>query len=362
MTNDGAAEEGSRDVGSSPAPVISLGATGAKPIPTLEMVAAVAGVSRATVSRVVNASPKVTPQVIEAVNDAIAKLDYVPNRAARSLASRRTLAIALVVPESTAKLFTDPYLASVIQGIALTLADTEYTLNLLISSDTRAEKTRRYLLGGNVDGALVVSHHSGDHSVGHLGRSLPVVFGGRPLLAGEGDSHFVDVDNAAGAAGATAHIVATGRTCIATIAGPQDMPPGVDRLNGWRRTLSMHGLDQSLIEYGDFTPLSGAAAMRRLLERGQPIDGLFVANDQMAAGAYSVIYEHGLTIPGDIAVAGFDDNYFGATSTPPLTTVHQPSHELGATMAEILVALIEGKTVPRVTILPTTLVVRASTG
>ncbi|GAA0998684.1 LacI family DNA-binding transcriptional regulator [Subtercola frigoramans] len=336
--------------------------TDAKPVPTLEMVAALAGVSRATVSRVVNASPKVTPQIAEVVNNAIAQLNYVPNRAARSLASRRTQAIALVVPESTAKLFTDPYLASVIQGIALALADTEYTLNMLISSDTRAEKTRRYLLGGNVDGALVVSHHSGDQSFGHLGQSLPVVFGGRPLLPGESSSYFVDVDNAAGAAGATAHILSTGRRQLATIAGPQDMPPGVDRLNGWRRTLAMQGLDQSLVEYGDFTPLSGAAAMRRLLDRGRPIDGLFVANDQMAAGAYSVIYERGLTIPGDIAVAGFDDNYFGATSTPPLTTVHQPSHELGAKMAEILMALIEGKPAPRVTLLPTTLLVRASTG
>lgn len=335
--------------------------SGPRIVPTLEMVAALAGVSRATVSRVVNSSPKVTQQVVDAVNEAIEKLNYVPNRAARSLASRRTQVIALVVPETTAKVFSDPFFATVVQGIALYLSDTDYTLNMLISSETKSEKTRRYLMGGNVDGAIVVSHHSGDHSYAHLGQSLPMVFGGRPLAA-EGESYFVDVDNAAGAAGATAHLIESGRRHIATIAGPQDMPPGLDRLSGWRRTLSMHGLDQSLVEIGDFTPESGAAAMRRLLDRRVPIDGVFAANDQMAAGAYSAIYERGLSIPGDIAVAGFDDNYYGSTATPPLTTVHQPSHELGAKMAEVLVALIEGKSVEHVTTMPTQLLIRASTG
>ncbi|MEF2977415.1 LacI family DNA-binding transcriptional regulator [Subtercola sp. YIM 133946] len=332
-----------------------------RPVPTLEMVAALAGVSRATVSRVVNASPKVTPQVVEAVNEAIAQLNYVPNRAARSLASRRTQVIALVVPETTAKVFSDPFFATVVQGIALYLSDTDYTLNMLISSETKSEKTRRYLMGGNADGAIVVSHHSGDHSYSRLGQSMPIVFGGRPLLGSETDSYFVDVDNAAGAAGATQHLVDTGRRHIATIAGPQDMPPGLDRLAGWRRTLKANGLGHSLVEVGDFTPESGAVAMRRLLDRGEPIDAVFAANDQMAAGAYSAIYERGLSIPGDIAVAGFDDNYYGSTATPALTTVHQPSHELGAKMAEVLVALIEGKTVDRVTMMPTTLLPRAST-
>ncbi|TIH39056.1 LacI family DNA-binding transcriptional regulator [Subtercola vilae] len=325
------------------------------------MVAAAAGVSRATVSRVVNASPRVTESVVAAVNDAIARLNYVPNRAARSLASRRTQVIALVVPETTAKLFSDPFFASVIQGIAMALADTDFTLNMLISSETRSEKTRRYLLGGNVDGAIVVSHHSGDHSYAQLGQSLPIVFGGRPLLASESGSYFVDVDNAAGAAVATEHLASRGSRHIATIAGPQDMPPGLDRLAGWRHALALRGLDDSLWEVGDFTPESGAEAMRRLLARGRPIDGLFAANDQMAAGAYSVIHEHGLSIPGDIRVAGFDNNYFGSTAVPALTTIDQPSAELGAKMAEVLVKLIERQSVERVTLMSTRLVERAST-
>ncbi len=329
-------------------------------VPTLEAVAALAGVSRATVSRVVNGSTKVTPEVVETVTKAIATLNYVPNRAARTLASKRTQVIALVVPESTARVFADPFFASIVQGAALQLAETEYTLNMLISSEFKADKTRRYLMGGNVDGALIVSHHSGDHSYAHLGQSLPVVFGGRPINESEQGSYFVDVDNVEGAAGATEHLIARGCRNIAIITGPQDMPAGLDRLTGWRKAMDAHGLDQSLIEYGDFTPASGREAMKRLLDRGVPIDGLFATNDQMAAGAYAAIYEAGLTIPDDIAVVGYDDDYFGLTATPPLTTVHQPSIGLGETMARVLVKLMSGDDVERVTMLPTELVVRQS--
>jgi LacI family transcriptional regulator len=327
--------------------------------PTLEAVARRAGVSRATVSRVVNGSPRVTTQVAAAVNAAIAELNYVPNRAARSLASRRTQVIALVVPETASRVFTDPFFASVVQGVALYLADTEYTLNMVIASETDPAKTRRFLLGGNVDGALVVSHHSGDHSYADL--PLPIVFGGRPVSDAAELSYYVDADNVEGAARATEHLISRGRRNIAIIAGPQDMPGGVDRLAGWRQALTANGLDASLIEFGDFSPASGTAAMRRLLARGVPIDGLFATNDQMAAGAYSAILEAGLTIPGSIAVVGFDDDQYGLTVSPALTTVHQPSIEFGATMARVLVARLEGLEVERATVLATALVVRQST-
>lgn len=329
--------------------------------PTLEQVAARAGVSRSTVSRVVNESPHVTDEAVAAVREAIEALGYVPNRAARTLASRRTHAIALVVPESTAKVFADPFFASVVQGVALHLADTDYTLTMMIASEANSEKTRRYLLGGNVDGALVVSHHSGDHSYARLGRSLPVVFGGRPLSAEESGSYFVDVDNAAGAEAVTRHLIEAGCRRIATICGPQDMPPGVDRLSGWRRAVQSAGLQGDLVEVGDFSPRSGAEAMTRLLDGGQEFDGVFVANDQMAAGALSVLRARGKRVPADVAVAGFDGDIYGETSEPPLTTVLQPSVALGARMAEVLVDRLEGREVERVTMMPIDLVVRAST-
>lgn len=329
--------------------------------PTLEMVAALAGVSRSTVSRVINDSPKVTPEALAAVNAAIEQLGYVPNRAARSLASRRTRAIALVIPENTAKFFADPYFASVIQGAAMRLSATDYTLTLLIASETDPEKSRRYLQGGNVDGALVLSHHSDDRSYVTLSRTLPVVFGGRPARHDDGpDPVYVDVDNTAAARSVTELLVDAGRRRIATVAGPTDMTAGLDRLEGWRTALEAAGIATDLVEHGDFTPASGAAAMERLLARGEPIDGLFAASAQMADGALSVLRARGLAVPKDVGVVTFDDDYFAQRATPPLTTVDQEEGEVGRTMAELLMRLIEGEEVPRITMMPTSLVRRGS--
>ena len=329
--------------------------------PTLEMVAALAGVSRSTVSRVINDSPKVTPEALAAVHAAIEPLGYVPNRAARSLASRRTRAIALVIPENTAKFFADPYFASVIQGAAMRLSATDYTLTLLIASETDPEKSRRYLQGGNVDGALVLSHHSDDRSYVTLSRTLPVVFGGRPARHDDGpDPVYVDVDNTAAARSVTELLVDAGRRRIATVAGPTDMTAGLDRLEGWRTALEAAGIATDLVEHGDFTPASGAAAMERLLARGEPIDGLFAASAQMADGALSVLRARGLAVPKDVGVVTFDDDYFAQRATPPLTTVDQEEGEVGRTMAELLMRLIEGEEVPRITMMPTSLVRRGS--
>ena len=330
-----------------------------RPAPTLEMVAALAGVSRATVSRVVNGAASVDPHLASTVEQAVRTLNYVPNRAARTLASRRTHTVTLLVPESTSKVFADPFFATVVEGVARYLNTTDYMLNMVTSSEANPEKTRRYLLGGNVDGVLVVSHHSGDHSWVQLNGSLPLVFAGRPLTD-VADSYFVEVDNEEGAADATTRLIEGGRRHIATIAGPQDMPPGVDRLAGWRSALLQAGLDDALVETGDFTVDSGAAAMRRLLDRGKPLDGLFAANDQMAAGAYSVILERGLRIPEDIAVVGFDDDYYATSLSQALTTIHHPIAALGEKMAELLVELIEGRPAERIHRLPTSLVVRES--
>ncbi|MDR2255188.1 MAG: LacI family transcriptional regulator [Arthrobacter sp.] len=329
--------------------------------PTLEAVARLAGVSRATVSRVVNGSPKVTPDVLAKVRSAIEELGYVPNRAARSLASSRTQAIALVVPEDTAKVFDEPYFSQIVQGVATHLASTDYALSLLISSAGSTEKTRRYLLGGNVDGAVVVSHHRDDPLLEGVAGTLPLVFGGRPFEPVPSLTHYVDADNVGGARAAVEHLVRLGRSRIATIAGPEDMTAGQDRLRGWQEALAAAGLHADLAERGDFSPASGAKAMRSLLATGAPIDGLFAANDQMALGAYAVLAEHGLRIPEDVAVVGFDDDRAAATAIPPLTSVAQPSVEMGAEMARLLIQLIEGAgSVPEATVMPTELQVRAS--
>lgn len=329
--------------------------------PTLEEVAAAAGVSRSTVSRVVNGSNQVSEDVVTAVQEAIERLNYIPNRAARSLANRQTMAIALVVPEDTSRFFGDPYFSAVVQGIANGLEDSDYVLNLQLASPSRpSAKTVRYLLGGNVDGAFVVSHHTGDEFLAELGKSLPVVFGGRPLDPAKTPSYYVDVDNVAAAEMGTQRLIDLGRTRIAMIAGPPDMPAGIDRTRGWTRALTSAGLPADRISYGDFSLISGARAMRELLQEYPDLDGVFIASDLMATGALGVLAEHGLAVPGDVAIVGFDDSPAATAGAVQLTTVRQPSLEMGEKMAELMLSLLRGETIEQIHVMDTSLVIRDS--
>lgn len=334
---------------------------GRRAAPTLEAVAAAAGVSRSTVSRVVNGSTQVRPEVVDAVNRAIDELHYVPNRAARSLANSQTMAIALVVPEDTARFFGDPFFAAIVQGISRAIEDSDYVLNLQLASPSKpSQKTIRYLLGGNVDGAIVVSHHSGDDFFTELDATIPVVFGGRPFHPEKHSNYFVDVDNSAGAAMGTRFLIDKGRKRIATIAGPIDMQAAVDRTTGWRHAMATAGQAADLLAYGDFTMAGGGRAMKELLQRDPQIDGVFVASDLMAMGAISVLRERGIRVPDQISIVGFDDSPAATSGDLPLTTVHQPSGEMGHKMASMVLQLLRGEPTERECIMPTRMVVRAS--
>lgn len=327
--------------------------------PTIEQVAAAAGVSRSTVSRVVNGSTAVSPEALTAVNDAISRLNYVPNRAARTLASRQTHAIALVVPEDTTRFFGDPFFASIVSGISERLTRSDYVLNLLIASDDPGDKTTSFVRNGGVDGAIIVSHHTSDSFVDRIAEAVPVVFGGRP--ARPHDSNFVvDVDNVQAARDATDHLIGLGRTRIATITGPQTMPPGLDRRHGYDEALAAAGLESAGVHDGQFSEEGGAEATRRMLAAEVLPDAVFVASDLMARGVLSVLRSAGIRVPDQIAVVGFDDSQVAVTVDPPLTTIRQPTHQQGVTMASVLLDVLAGREPERVTILPTELVVRES--
>ncbi|MEU8340729.1 transcriptional regulator, LacI family [Actinomadura meyerae] len=328
--------------------------------PTLEEVAARAGVGRGTVSRVVNGSPRVSPQAREAVLRAIDELGYVPNRAARTLVTRRTDTVALVVAESDQRLFGEPYFAGIIRGISNGLGDTGLQLLLALArSPAEYGRLEEYLTTQHVDGVLLTSLHAEDPLPAKLeANGVPTVLGGCP--PGLSPVSYVDVDNRSGAREAVGHLIAGGRRRIATIAGPQDMGVGIDRLAGYREALGDAGLPE-YVEYGDFGEASAIAAAERLLAREPELDAVFAASDPMAFGALRILHRRGRRIPDDVAVIGFDDSSAAAIADPPLSTVHQSLEEMGVEMARLLVSRIRGEAVDEpVVILQPHLVLRES--
>lgn len=308
--------------------------------PTIRQVAAAAGVSRATASRVINGGHLVSPQTKAAVEAAIAQLGFTPNPVARSLATRRTGSVALVVPEPNTRLLTDPFFGNIINGLSLALEEGDLQMVLLIARDgTGTRRASRYLTTGHVDGAVVASHHRDDALNGELVASgLPSVFIGRPLDVDH--AHYVDIDNTLGARLATEHLLGLGRTKVATIAGPADMTAGIDRLLGWRQALESAGLPTDAMVRGDFTTLGGADAAERLLAQHPDVDAIFCASDVMAASALAVLRTHGRRVPQDVAVMGFDDLEVAESTRPPLSTVAQPVREMAIRAGRMLIDLL----------------------
>jgi DNA-binding LacI/PurR family transcriptional regulator len=329
---------------------------------TLEQVAEAARVSRATASRVVNGDRRVGGPARSAVETAIRQLGYVPNRAARSLVTRRSDSVAVVIPEPASQLFGDPFFPRVLRGVSEAL-DAEEMQLVLLMPQARSDEARveRYLAAGHVDGVILISLHGLDPLPRDLQtRGIPVVVGGRPPGVG---ITYVDVDNRRGAGSAVEHLLSLGRRRVATIAGPQDMPPGADRLAGYHETLAAAGraADEQLVEIADFTVDGGRTAMERLLERAPALDAVFVASDLMAVGALTALQAAGRSVPGDVAVVGFDDSPLATTTQPTLSSVRQPIEEMGREMArQLMRAIREPTDPPRHVILDTRLVARQS--
>jgi len=331
--------------------------------PTLEDLATAAGVSRSTASRAINGGLKVSPEAKAAVEAAIVALGYTPNQAARSLVTRRTASVALVIPEPDARVMMDPYFAAVITGVNDALRDTDMQLVLLMSrAGDDSARTLRYLRGGHVDGAIVVSHHRADDWVETLGTiGLPTVFIGRPWNTGSG-LPFVDLDNFEGGRLAARHLAGKGRTHLATVAGPTDMTAAVDRLEGWLQGLKEAGLQAAPVVHGDFTTAGGAEAARNLFAQAPELDGVFAASDLMALGVVDTLRAAGRRVPEDVAVVGFDNHDIEAANGLGLTTVAHPMMEIAKQAGQLLIRAVEnpGEQLEPV-IYPAELVVRGST-
>ncbi|WP_327112663.1 LacI family transcriptional regulator [Streptomyces sp. NBC_01341] len=331
---------------------------------TLEDVAAVAGVSRATVSRVINGATTVDPALRRVVEEAVATTGYVPNRAARSLVTRRTDSIALVVSERerrpvaepfVGRMFSDPHFGRVVGGVLDVLRPAGIQMVLMLADDeTSRNQLLSYLRQGHVDGVVLISSHADDPLPALLHDTrLPAVLAGRPLRPSP--LTYVEADQRAGARMAADLLVSLGRRHIASIAGPQDRPAGQARLDGFLDALAAHGIGDVEVAEGDFTHTGGASAMRKLLHDRPGLDGVFIASDLMALGALPVLLRAGRDVPGDVAVVGFDDSSAALACDPPLTTVRQPVEEMASEMARLLLKQIgkSGRPEPSVVFHPT---------
>jgi len=327
--------------------------------PTLADVAALAGVSLATASRVLNGSTRVGRAARAEVEEAMARLGYVRRRAAHTKSSPGG-SVAAIVTESSARFFSDPFFARLLWSASRTLSAAGLQLTFLAVHDQNEyAAAERYIRRGGIDGVLLISAHGGNPLFLVLQTAgIPTVLCGRPLVPD--DTHYVDADNAGGARSAVSHLVAGGRKRVVTICGPQDLGSGIDRLIGYREVLAEAGLP-ALAGYGDYSLASGEHVMTRLIERRPELDAVFAASDLMAAGALRALRRAGRKVPDDVAVVGFDDDPIAQRTRPPLTTVRQPVEEQGAAMARRVIALIDSEQVaPSCGLLPTSLVLRES--
>ncbi|MDX3755187.1 LacI family DNA-binding transcriptional regulator [Streptomyces mirabilis] len=331
--------------------------------PTIHDVAREAGVSRGTVSRVLNGGHYVSPAAQEAVNAAIRRTGYVVNRHARSLITGRSDSIGFLLTEPQERFFEDPNFNVLLRGCTQALAGHDIPL-LLMLAGTEDERRRitRYITAGHVDGVLLVSSHSGDPVAEQLREAgVPLVACGKPIGLGSKVS-YVAADDRDGARDMVKHLVSLGRRRIGMVTGPLDTPGGVERLAGYREVLAEAGIeaDDRLVASGDYSRASGEAAAEQLLDRAADMDAVFVASDLMAQGVLAALHKAGRRVPEDVAVGGFDDSPAATAVTPALTTIRQPWDRISNEMVRVLLAQIGGDD-PAAVILPTELVRRDST-
>jgi LacI family transcriptional regulator len=329
---------------------------------TLEDIARLSGVSRSTVSRVINADVNVKEDTRRKVLEIIQDINFQPNLAAKGLATGRTNVIGIVIPASVSTLFTDPYFPQFIQGVATACNNRNFLVMLwLAEPEYERRMISRILHNGLVDGVIVASTLMNDPIVTSLYESkMPFILIGRhPTL----DVNYLDVDNLQAGWKATMHLLRLGYKRIATITGPQDQSSGYDRYQGYLKALQDYGqpIRPELAMEGDFTEEGSYKAMQRLIPH-KP-DAIFAASDMMAYGAMRALREANLRIPEDVGVVGFDDMPTSAKTNPPLTTVRQQVSQMGSKAVEVLIALI-GKEIPSTqrVIMDTELVVRESCG
>ncbi|MEO7965647.1 MAG: LacI family DNA-binding transcriptional regulator [Gemmatimonadaceae bacterium] len=328
---------------------------------TIKDVARRAGVSVATVSRVLNNSGPASPDAARRIREAAAELRYVPHGGARSLITAKSQTIGVLLPDIYGEFFSE-----VIRGIDQTAQLHGYHILLSGSHNGRPEiEAAMRAMRGRTDGIIAMSPHLDARTLfENLPASVPVVL----LSCAERDDehHVISIDNGQGAREMVHHLVSLGHRRIAIIQGAQGNYDATERLLGYRQALLDTGLspDASLEVPGDFTEAAGHRGSLALLEIEDPPTAIFCANDSMAIGALSALRERGLQVPRDMTVVGFDDIPLARYMNPPLSSVHVPILEMGERAARRLIGALAGErsTAPRHERVPIRLVVRSSCG
>jgi DNA-binding LacI/PurR family transcriptional regulator len=332
---------------------------------TIEDIARLAGVSRSTVSRVINGQPSVRPAVRDRVQAVIAEHRYTPQAAARQLVTQRTRTIGLILPDSAYQMFGNPIFAQMGQGVSQVCAQKGYvSMQFMGQRDMEEQTLYNVLRSRPFDGVVLISGEYEDPRPAFLRHAgIPYVRIGRD--PNHDDLKYVDIDNIAAARSAVEHLIKLGHRRIAMIKGMARDTCSADRYEGYKQALREAGipLDEQLVGDGDWTAACGYAFTQRFLQLDSPPTAIFSSNDMMAAGVVRAAHERGLTVPNDLALVGFDDLDQTTMIFPELTTVRQPCVEMGQRAAEILIDQLENENEEPVhLILPTTLVIRASCG
>jgi DNA-binding LacI/PurR family transcriptional regulator len=328
--------------------------------PTIRDVATHAGVSHQTVSRVINREPSVRPETRSRVLETIEELNYVPNPMARGLIANRTHCIGMVTTD-----VSDHSFAEAVAGAEKEARRLGYFLMVASVEEGAVEDGGQYLrllVERRIEGLIVArAHDAAEHVAQAREGGIPIVTIG-PRVDGD---VAVDVDNVAAARDAAAHLLAAGHRSIAMIAGPADWHAVQNRIRGFRETCVEWGVEprDELIEHSlDWAPMSGQAAAARLLGRGAEFTALFAHSDLLALGAMRELRAHGLEVPRDVSVVGFDDINVAAFTDPPLTTIRQPMEAVGALAASLVIGQVVERRTPqrRTQLLPGTLIARES--
>lgn len=309
---------------------------------TLEEIAKLSNVSRATVSRVINGGANVREETRKRVMDVIESVNFQPNLAARSLAAGRTNVIGLVIPAGIAAIFSDPWFPQVVNGISKACNSKGYSVMLwLAEPEYERQMITRILHSGLLDGVIVSSMSIDDPIIKalHLSKMPFVLIGRHPTL----DIVHIDVDNISGGYDATNHLIKLGNKKIGIITGPQNLIAGLDRFKGYQKALNENNmvLEPDLIVEGDFSEISGYECGKKLIEHHP--DAIFVSNDTMALGALRAMRDMEINVPDDIAIVGFDDIPNASSSQIPLTTVRQPTQKMGRAAVNTLLDVIDHK-------------------